>query len=57
VARKSLVAKTEIKAGEVFTIENLGAKRPGDGLPPMEYWNFLGRKAMCDYLQDQKVKP
>jgi N-acetylneuraminate synthase len=57
VARKSLVAKTDIKAGEVFTAENLGAKRPGDGVSPMEYWTFLGRKAMCAYREDEKVKP
>lgn len=57
VARQSLVARTEIKADEVFTTENLGAKRPGNGVSPMEYWDFLGRKAMCDYLQDEKVKP
>jgi N-acetylneuraminate synthase len=57
VARKSLVAKTEIKSGEVLTAEKLGAKRPGDGVSPMAYWDFLGRKAICDYDQDEKVKP
>ena len=57
VARKSLVVKTEIKSGEVFTAETLGAKRPGDGVSPMAYWDFIGRKAICDYAQDEKVKP
>lgn len=57
VARQSLVAKSEIKAGEVFTPDNLGFKRPGDGVPPMEYWDFLGRKAKIGYRQDEKVKP
>ena len=57
VARRSLVAKTGVKAGEIFTVDNLIAKRPGDGVSPMEYWNLLGRKAMCDYHQDEKVKP
>jgi N-acetylneuraminate synthase len=57
VARQSLVAKTEIKAGEVFTEANLGTKRPGDGIPPMEYWAFLGCKAKCDYHHDEKVNP
>ncbi len=57
VARQSLVAKTAIKVGEVFTAENLGSKRPGDGMAPMEYWDFLGRKAMHNYRQDEKVKP
>lgn len=57
VARQSLVAKTEIQAGEVFTEKNLGTKRPGDGVSPMEYWTFLGCKAKCEYHQDEKVKP
>jgi len=57
VARQSLVAKTEIKASDFFTEGNLGTKRPGDGVSPMEYWDFLDRKAMNDYHQDEKVKP
>lgn len=57
VARKSLVAKAEIKAGDIFTEKNLAAKRPGDGVSPIEYWNFLGRKALRDYHHDEKVKP
>ncbi len=56
VARQSLVAKSEIKAGEVFTPDNLGTKRPGDGVSPMTYWDFLGRKAVNDYQLDEKVK-
>lgn len=56
VVRKSLVAKSGVKAGEVFTAENLDAKRPGGGVSPMEYWDLLGRKAMRDYHQDEKVK-
>lgn len=57
VARKSLVAKGIIKKGQEFTSENLGVKRPGDGVSPMKYWDFLGRRALCDYCEDQKVKP
>lgn len=57
VARKSLVAKSGIKAGDVLTSENLGAKRPGDGVSPMEYWNYLGQKASRNYHADEKVKP
>lgn len=56
VARKSLVAMAEIRSGEVFTLQNLGAKRPGDGISPMHYWTYLGRKAEHDYLRDEKVQ-
>lgn len=34
IARKSIVAARPIKAGEVFTAENLLTKRPGDGISP-----------------------
>jgi N-acetylneuraminate synthase len=49
IARKSLVALTKIKKGEVFTAGNLGAKRPGTGISPMKYWEFLGRPAAHNF--------
>jgi len=45
VARKSLVATQPIDKGEMFTEENLGVKRPGNGLSPMRYWELLGTRA------------
>ncbi len=53
VARKSLVALQNIKKGEVFTKENVGAKRPGDGLSPMFFWDIVGKKANRDYKKDE----
>jgi N-acetylneuraminate synthase len=55
VARKSLVALKAIKEGEPFTEENLGAKRPGGGLSPMEYWRQLGQKAECDLAEGEQL--
>jgi len=46
IVRKSLVSKCEIEMGEVFTKENIICKRPGAGNSPMQYWEFLGRKAL-----------
>ena len=43
VARKSLVAMTEIADGEVFTIHNLTVKRPGTGIS-LQYRIILGRE-------------
>ncbi len=43
VARKSLVALTVVKKGEVFTEANLGVLRPGTGISPIHYWEWLGR--------------
>lgn len=42
VIRKSLVTLSPVQEGEVFNPENLGAKRPGDGISPMQYWDKLG---------------
>ncbi|MFJ8102431.1 N-acetylneuraminate synthase [Lysinibacillus sp. NPDC096212] len=54
-ARKSLVAKTSIKAGEVFTTENLTVKRPGDGIEPSKYWSILGQTASVSYDEDALI--
>jgi N-acetylneuraminate synthase len=55
VARKSLVATKKILAGESFTSENLGVKRPGHGKSPYLYWDYLGKKAEKDYDPDDLI--
>jgi N,N'-diacetyllegionaminate synthase len=55
IARKSLVARRAIKAGEVFTVANITAKRPGSGISPMRWDEFLGKCAMRDYLTDELI--
>ena len=42
IARKSIVARRAIAAGEAFTEENLTTKRPGDGVSPMRWHEVLG---------------
>jgi N-acetylneuraminate synthase len=56
VARKSLVAIKEIKKGELFTEDNIGAKRPGNGIPPVYYWDMLGKAAPRDFSIDEMVE-
>ena len=53
IARKSLVASRAIKAGEIFTAENLTAKRPGYGISPMRWDEIMGKKAMRDFAADE----
>ena len=55
VARKSIVAARPIKAGEVFTEENITVKRPGGGLNPMAWDDVIGKKAMRDFDYDALI--
>lgn len=55
VARKSIVAKTDIRKGEVFTEDNLTAKRPGGGISPMHWNDVIGMTADRDYEQDEMI--
>jgi N-acetylneuraminate synthase len=57
VVRKSLVALRPITAGERFTPENLGAKRPGLGVSPLRYFEYIGRPASRAYSADEAVDP
>jgi N-acetylneuraminate synthase len=54
--RKSLVAKNRIRQGELLTAQNLTAKRPGTGVSPMHYWDYLGQRATRDYEVDEQVE-
>ncbi|CAH6917402.1 hypothetical protein VCHA28FP16_310001 [Vibrio chagasii] len=49
VARKSLVAATDIEEGEDLTESNLTIKRPGSGLSPYLYWSLLNKPASHSY--------
>ncbi|AGR59407.1 TPA: N-acetylneuraminate synthase [Salmonella bongori] len=55
VARKSIVAKCAIKKGEIFTIDNITTKRPGNGISPMHWYEVLGEKAEKDFEEDQLI--
>lgn len=49
VARKSLVARRGIRAGQVLGAEDIAVMRPGTGMLPMAYWDVIGRVASRDY--------
>ena len=55
VARKSIVASRDIKAGEILTEDNLTVKRPGNGISPMEWEKVIGTKARRDYKKDDLI--
>lgn len=54
-ARKSLVAARPIAEGEAFSADNLVAKRPGDGISPMEYWQMLDESSDRAYETDEQI--
>ncbi len=55
VARKSIVAARDIRAGEVLTEENITVKRPGNGISPMLWDKIIGTTASRDYSADELI--
>ena len=55
LARKSLVATQPIKTGELFSADNITAKRPGAGISPMRWDEVLGQVAQKDYEKDELI--
>lgn len=56
IVRKSLVASTKIRKGEIFSTENITVKRPGTGVSPMEWDVYIGRVSDRDYEPDEFLK-
>jgi N,N'-diacetyllegionaminate synthase len=56
IARKSIVAACDIKAGEIFTEENLTVKRPGTGISPMRWEEIIGTKAIRDFAEEEIIE-
>lgn len=56
VARKSLVASRGIGKGEVFSVENITAKRPGTGISPMRWDTVIDRHAPRDFSKDELIE-
>jgi len=56
VARKSIVAAKEIKKGEIFTEENITAKRPDIGISPMKWNRIIGKIAKENFKEDELIR-
>ena len=56
IARKSIVASTDIKKGDIFTPENLTVKRPGTGISPMQWDEVIGKTAKKDFEEDDLIE-
>jgi N-acetylneuraminate synthase len=56
IARRSLVAARDVKAGEIWSSENLTCKRPGSGISPLRFWEYIGTRAKRDYRADELLQ-
>lgn len=56
IARKSIVAKKRIKAGEQFSEQNITVKRPGTGISPMRWFDVIGKTAKRDFNEDELIE-
>lgn len=56
IVRKCIVAKRDIKKGEVFTEENLTTKRSGGGISAMRWREVLGKKAPKFIKRDEPIE-
>ena len=55
VARKSIVAKTNINKGYILDENNLCVKRPGSGVSPMKWDEVIGTISSKDYNADELI--
>ncbi|MCX6075293.1 MAG: N-acetylneuraminate synthase [Campylobacterales bacterium] len=55
ISRKSIVAKKEIKKGEILSEANITVKRPGTGISPMKWNEIIGSCALKDYKEDELI--
>ncbi|MFX0014118.1 MAG: N-acetylneuraminate synthase [Promethearchaeota archaeon] len=55
VARRSIVARSEILPGQIISEENLDIKRPGIGLEPKHFNQVIGKKAKRKISEDELI--
>jgi N,N'-diacetyllegionaminate synthase len=55
VARKSIVASRQIRAGDIFSEANIAIKRPGNGINPMRWDEIIGQVAQKSYEEDDLI--
>ena len=56
VVRRSLVASKFIRKGELLSSDNLTTKRPGTGISPMFWDQWIGTFASRDFQYDELIE-
>jgi N-acetylneuraminate synthase len=54
-ARQQIIAVSEIKQGEVFSLSNVGTARAGAGVSPVYVWDLIGKVSKCDYAAGKPI--
>lgn len=54
-ARRSIVAARRIQKGDIFTEENITAKRPGHGISPVHWDEIIGKSAARNIEEDELI--
>ena len=55
IVRKSIVAKNNIKKGEIFSDVNIICKRPEGGISPIYWNNIIGKKSKQNFKVDDFI--
>jgi len=55
LVRKSIVAKTNIKKGEIFSFNNTICKRPEGGIPSINWNKVIGKKSRQNFKTDDFI--
>ncbi|MFN8115628.1 MAG: N-acetylneuraminate synthase [Bacteroidia bacterium] len=55
IARRSIFFSKSLKRGDVITENDLVAKRPGNGISPMQIDSFVGKVLTMDVLEDEML--
>jgi len=55
IVRKSIVAKNNIKKGEIFSDANIICKRPEGGISPIYWNNIIGKKSKQNFKVDDFI--
>lgn len=56
ISRKSIVARRNIKKGEIFTVDNIVPRHAGKGISPANWYYVLGKEAKRDFIEDEMIE-
>ena len=54
--RKSILASKLIKIDDYFSEENLTTKRPFNGISPIHWDHYIGKRSKNNYFKDDEIK-